>query len=63
MYESIKEVIMRRDGISALESQDLITQAKEALQEYIASNDLEAAENVCEEYFGLEPDFLIELMP
>ena len=63
MYESIKEVIMRRDGISALESQDLITQAKEALQEYIASNDLEAAENVCEEYFGLEPDFLTDLMP
>jgi len=62
MCESIKEVLMRRDGISALEAQDLINQAMEALQEYIASNDLEAAENVCEEYFGLEPDFLTELM-
>jgi len=63
MCESIKEVLMRRDGRSALEAQDIINQAREALQEYIASNDLEAAENVCEEYFGLEPDFLIELMP
>jgi len=62
MCESIKEVLMRRDGISALEAQDIINQAREALQEYIASNDLEAAENVCEEYFGLEPDYLIELM-
>jgi len=62
MCESIKEVLMRRDGISALEAQDIINQAREALQEYIASNDLEAAENVCEEYFGLEPDFLTELM-
>ena len=63
MCESIKEVLMRRDGISALEAQDIINQAREALQEYIASGDFEAAENVCEEYFGLEPDFLIELMP
>jgi len=62
MCESIKEVLMRRDGISALEAQDIINQAKEALQEYIASGDLEAAENVCEEYFDLEPDFLTELM-
>jgi len=62
MCESIKEILMRRDGISALEAQDIINQAREALQEYIASNDFEAAENVCEEYFGLEPDFLTELM-
>ena len=62
MCESIKEVLMRRDGISALEAQDIINQAREALQEYIAS-DFEAAENVCEEYFGLEPDFLTDLMP
>ena len=62
MCESIKEVLMRRDGLSSLEAQDLINQAREALQEYIASNDLESTNNVCEEYFGLEPDFLIELM-
>ena len=60
MCESIKEVLMRRDGISALEAQDIINQAREALQEYIASNDLEATEKVCEEYFGLESDYLTE---
>ena len=62
MCETIKEVLMRRDGISALEAQDIINQAREALQEYIASNAFESAENVCEEYFGLEPDYLTELM-
>jgi len=48
MCESIKEVLMRRDGISALEVQDLINQAREALQDYIASNDFESANSVCE---------------
>ena len=62
MCESIKEALMRRDGISSLEAQGIIKQAREALQEYIAFNALESAENICEEYFGLEPDYLTDLM-
>jgi len=40
----------------------MIDEAREVLQEYLASNDQEAAYNICEEYFGLEPDYLTELM-
>jgi hypothetical protein len=60
--ETIKEVLMRRDGMSAEEAQDLIAEAKEALQEHIESGDLLAAEDICQEWFGLEPDYLMELL-
>lgn len=63
MSESIKEILIRRDGISELEAEDLINQAREALEECLVFGDFETAENICEEYFGLEPDFLMELMP
>jgi len=58
----IKQILMQRDGISAQAAQDLIDEAKMALEAYIANNDQESAENVCQEYLGLEPDYLIELM-
>lgn len=60
--ESIKKVIMKRDGISSSSADDLINEARMALDAYLTDNDQEAAENVCEEYFGLEPDYLIELL-
>lgn len=60
--ETIKEVLMERDGISEEEAEELIREAKEALGEYIENGDLESADNVCEEFFGLEPDYLFELM-
>lgn len=63
MPESIKQVLIRRDGLSSNAAQLLIDEAKEALQEYLAYNDIEAAENICEEYFGLEPDYIFELLP
>jgi hypothetical protein len=49
--------------MSENEAQSLINDARDALQYYINSGELEFAENVCEEYFGLEPDYLFELMP
>lgn len=60
--ETIKEVIMRRDGISAEEADDLIFDAKEQLQEYLELGDIESAEQICQEYFGLEPDYIMELL-
>lgn len=60
--ETIKEVLMRRDGISAEEADDLIFDAKEQLQEYLELGDIESAEQICQEYFGLEPDYIMELL-
>jgi hypothetical protein len=56
MGESIKEILMRRDNMSAEDADELIEQAKEAIY------DGEDPEEVLAEYFGLEPDYIFELL-
>ena len=53
---------MERDGLTSGEADDLIADAKEALEEAVMSGDLELAEEVIADYFGLEPDYLDELI-
>lgn len=60
--ETIKEVLMRRDNLSAKEAEDLIEEAREALHLYLEEGDYFAAEDICAEYFGLEPDYIYELL-
>lgn len=60
--ESIKQVLMRRDGVSEQDAQDLIDEARAALQEYLDLGNYIDAQDVCQEFFGLEPDYLDELM-
>jgi hypothetical protein len=62
MSESIKQILMRRDGMSAQEALNLIEEAREALQAYLATGDYFYAEDICQEYFNLEPDYIHELM-
>lgn len=62
MIESIKEVLMRRDGISAEEADDLIEDAVEELRQAVEDDDFATAEEICESHFGLEPDYLDELI-
>ena len=59
----IARVLMKRDGMTYEEANNLIDEAKEALQNYLDEGDSFGAENVCEEFFGLEPDYLDELIP
>ena len=58
----IKRVLMERDGMTSSEANSLIQEAREALEEYMENGDHESAEQVCSEFFGLEPDYLFELM-
>ncbi len=60
--ESLLQTLMRRDGLTPKEAQDLINEAKEAMQEYVDDGDYSAWESVCEEFFGLEPDYLDDLI-
>ena len=60
MEETIKEILMRRDGMSAEDADDLIMQAYQELHDRLAVG--EDADDICEEYFGLEPDYLMELL-
>ena len=66
--ESIKEVLMRRDGMSASEADDLIEQAKEDLHRRLddegfwSAEGFWLAEDICMEWFGLGPDYLMKLI-
>jgi hypothetical protein len=60
--KSIKETLMQRDNISESEALSLIGEAMEQFQTYLAEGDTESAEDICGEYFGLEPDYLDEFM-
>ena len=60
--DNIKDILMRRDGITEEEANELIKDAKEQLQEYLDEGNTEAAYEICSEYFGLEPDYIMELL-
>ena len=57
---SIKSILMRRDGMSASEADSLIAGAREEMEEYMALG--EYPDDICAEWFGLEPDYLMELL-
>ena len=53
---------MSRNGLTPAEADVLIHEARIAFDQYLEEGDEEAAENICEEFFGLEPDYLDELI-
>ena len=62
MSETIKEVLMARDNMTEEEADDKINEAKEQLEEYLYDGDEISAYDICQEFFGLEPDYIMELM-
>ena len=54
--ETLKEILMRRDGLSAAEAQDLIDEARERVLEG------EDPEEILHDDFGLEPDYVRDLL-
>ena len=61
--ESIKEVLKRRDNMTEAEAVFCINQAKADLQERLLHpQDYDSAHDICADHFGLEPDYLDELI-
>jgi len=58
MAESLKKVLMRRDGLTSEEADEQIMSAKERFDEMIM--DGEDPSDLMMEEFGLEPDYLEE---
>ena len=56
----LTEALMKRDGLTLNEAEDLIEQAREDLYARLA--DGEMPYDICEEWFGLEPDYLMDLL-
>lgn len=62
MNEIIK-VLMDRDWMSLDEANDLLNEAKEEVKTILEENGtLEDIENVLLDYFGLEPDYIFDLI-
>ena len=59
----IRDILVERDGITKEEADEIILEAREMLTEYLEEGDVESAANICEEYFALEQDYLLELLP
>ena len=59
---TIKEVLMRRDGLTAQEADESIAEAVALLADYLERGDLTSAEDICAELWGLEPDYIMELI-
>ena len=58
----IKKILMERDGVTEAEAIEQIEEAIETFNEYLESGDNESAHDICQECFGLEPDYLFEIM-
>ena len=56
MVDSLKSTIMARDDLSSKEADELIQEAKDAVSEG------EDPEEVLYDFFGLEPDYIFDLM-
>ena len=58
----LKLVLMKIDEITSDEADDLINAARDKLFELIDQGETEEAENIYENHFGLEADYVMDLM-
>jgi hypothetical protein len=61
MAMGIAEILVKRDGLSLDEAEEMVKECKEELHERL--EDGEMPMDICEEWFGLEPDYIDELIP
>ena len=59
MRKSLLHVLMDRDGMTEWEALDAIRECEADALERLANG--EHPDDICEEYFGLEPDYLEDL--
>ena len=57
MKEIIK-ILMRRDGISEIEAENLIEECMEEINDAIMRGNYQECEDILASYLGLEPDYL-----
>ena len=57
MIESLKQVLMRRDGLTNEEAAELIDEARNRVYEG------DDPEEILHEEFGLEPDYIFDILP
>ena len=69
MSQRIVAILVKRDGISEGEAEDIVQQVKEQLASIVSASNLDPftgvmeCEGVVADMLGLEPDYVEELMP
>jgi hypothetical protein len=56
----LKQILIERDGLTEQEAEQQILEAKLDMQNRLAEGEMPM--DICEEHFGLEPDYIFELM-
>ena len=59
---NLKQTIMQKYDWDENEADSAIEEAKTMMDEYLNDGDQESAFNICEEMFGLEPDYLFDIL-
>lgn len=60
MVDKIADVLIKRDGMTRVEAEKLVEEARQEAMDMLGNGEMPW--DICEEYFGLEPDYLEELM-
>jgi len=60
--KSLKQTLIDRDKLTPNEADEEIMLAQDQMNEYLLFGDTDSAYYICQEYFGLEPDYLEDLM-
>ena len=58
----VERVLMRRDGYSREEAADALAEARDEVNEWAATGEGRDPEEILYEDFGLEPDYIFDLM-
>jgi len=60
--EHITDVLVRRDGITEEEAERQVADFREEIDDMIMEGDLEGIEDALMDDFGLEPDYLMDIL-
>ena len=60
MMELIRDILIKRDGLSPKQADNRVKKAKRLFNKLLEKGEMPF--DFCEEQFGLEPDYLNELM-
>ena len=60
--EHITDVLVRRDGITEDEAERQVADFREEIEDLIMEGDLEGIEDALMDDFGLEPDYLMDIL-
>ena len=58
----IENILMKRDGISKQEARERVAECREAVYEALDCGDMWEVEDIVEDFLGLEPDYIDDLI-